>query len=87
MGFLVESFEDLKDHWMNTPSVVRPSYLISKKDKKTIVKVVCGNFLWTGEYTKEVKAWLKEVNALRLVKVVSTELYLMGLSEGGAKVD
>jgi hypothetical protein len=87
MGYLVESFEDLKYHWMSTPSEIRPSYLVTKKGKKTIVTVICGKFLWTGEFTKEVKTWLKEVNALKIVKAVPTELYLMGLSEGGTKVD
>jgi len=69
MSYIVKKFEDVKEHYKVLPPDIRVLYMVKGKN----VRILCGKLAWEGEFSKEVKKWLKEVDALELVEVVPPE--------------
>jgi len=69
MSFVVRKFEDLKEYYRTLPPETRVLFMVKGK----VVRIQCGKLAWEGELTKDIKKWLKEVNALELVEVVPPE--------------
>ena len=78
MSFVIKNFKKIQEHAKVLPPEIHVFYY--KVGKK--VRIICGKLEWEGDFTREVKDWLKRVDAVEIVEVMPPEEFLLkGASE------
>jgi hypothetical protein len=75
MVIVVDSFDVVKSHYDKYYLFIRVFYSSEVIEGKEYVRITAGEVGWRGPLTEEIKKWLSEVKAVRVVEAIPDELF------------
>jgi len=78
MVYVIKDFNVIKEHVSWVSSYIpyfRVFYMVEAKEGKEYVKIRAGDLAYVGEYTDEIKDWIKEVGAVEVVQSMDADFF------------